>query len=95
ALHRKLLSVSDMLELLVQSGLTPDAALRAAAISAADFLGLRETYGSIAIGKRADLLLLDDNPLRDIDNIRHIRSVILDGRLLDRGALDQLLAHQP
>jgi imidazolonepropionase-like amidohydrolase len=88
-------SLHDELELLVQSGLTPADALRAATISAADFLGLGDTYGSIAPGKRADLLILDNNPLRDIDSIRHIRYVILNGRVFDRAALDQLLTHKP
>ena len=41
---------------------------------------------------RADLVLLDGNPLADIANVRRIRAVVLAGRLLDRAALDALLA---
>jgi len=43
-------------------------------------------------GKRADLVLLDSNPLTDIRNISKIRAVVLNGTLLDRGKLDQLLS---
>jgi amidohydrolase family protein len=57
----------------------------------AEFLGLSESAGSIAVGKRADLLLLDDNPLFDIRNTQHIRAVVLEGRLLQRPDLDRLL----
>jgi imidazolonepropionase-like amidohydrolase len=47
--------------------------------------------GSIAAGKRADLVLLDANPLTDIRNARRIRAVVLAGKLFDRQALDRLL----
>ncbi len=48
--------------------------------------------GSVTIGKRADLVLLDANPLDSVANTRRIRAVIQDGRLYDRGRLDDLLA---
>ena len=85
-------SLHKELELLVESGLTPADALRSATIGPAQFLGLDESSGSIAVGKRADLVLLDDNPLREIKNTQLIRAVVLDGRLLQRGELDALLA---
>lgn len=44
------------------------------------------------VGKRADLLLLDADPLQDIHNTTRIRAVMADGRLLDRVALDKMLA---
>ena len=84
ALHREL-------ELLVEAGLNPADALRSATIWPADFLGLNESIGSIATGKRADLLLLDGNPLSDISQTQRIRAVVLDGRLLLRADLDRLL----
>jgi imidazolonepropionase-like amidohydrolase len=43
-------------------------------------------------GQRADLVLLDANPLADVNNVRRIRAVLVAGRLLDRRALDQLLS---
>ncbi|MDQ3118244.1 MAG: amidohydrolase family protein, partial [Verrucomicrobiota bacterium] len=84
ALHKEL-------ELLVESGLTPADALRAATIGPAEFLGLSEQSGSIAVGKRADLVLLDDNPLVQISNTQRIRAVVLDGCLFQRADLDALL----
>ncbi len=85
-------SLHEELALLVDAGLSPRAALRAATLQPAQFLGLSATQGSIAVGKRADLVLLDADPTRDIRNTRRIRAVVLDGRLLRREALDALLA---
>jgi imidazolonepropionase-like amidohydrolase len=84
ALHKEL-------ELLVACGLSPAEALRAATIWPAEFLGLDDSTGTIAMGKRADLVLLDGNPLSDISQTQHIRAVVLDGRLLQRPDLDALL----
>lgn len=82
----------DELELLVAAGLTPREALRAATLTPARFLGIDGTSGSAAVGKRADLVLLDANPMKDIRNTRRIVAVVIDGRLLGRGELDGLLA---
>ena len=84
-------SLHEELELLVQAGLTPMEALQAATLSAGKYLGLADT-GTIEKGKRADLVLLDSNPLADIKNTRKIQSVVLAGRYLSRGDLDHLLA---
>jgi imidazolonepropionase-like amidohydrolase len=84
-------SLHDELGLLVQAGLTPAEALRAATINAARFLGVTDSLGNVAMGKVADLVLLDANPLDDIANTKRIRAVIQGGRLLDRRALDRLL----
>ena len=84
-------SLHKELELLVEAGLSPADALRAATIWPAEFLGLSENSGSIAVGKRADLLLLDGNPLSHIGQTQRIRAVILDGRLLQRVDLDRLV----
>jgi imidazolonepropionase-like amidohydrolase len=86
-------SLHDELGLLVHAGLTPAEALRTATINPARFLGLTDSLGVVATGKVADLVLLDGNPLQDIANTKRIRAVIQGGRLLDRGALDALLAH--
>lgn len=85
-------SLHDELGLLVHSGLTPAEALRTATINPARFLGLTDSLGTVATGKVADLVLLDANPLGDIANTKRIRAVIQGGRLLNRKALDQLLA---
>jgi imidazolonepropionase-like amidohydrolase len=77
---------------LVQAGLTPMQALQTATKNPAEFLGNLQTQGTIEPGKFADLVLLDANPLADIHNTQKIRAVILRGKLLDRAALDELLA---
>lgn len=82
----------DELGHLVRAGLAPADVLRAATIDAARYAGLDHSMGSIEVGKRADLLLLDADPLIDIGNTRRLRAVWLNGRLYDRAALDRLLA---
>lgn len=73
-------SAHDELELLVAAGLTQFEALRAATASATEFLGASRAVGTITAGKRADLLLLDANPLENIANTRRIAGVMLRGR---------------
>jgi imidazolonepropionase-like amidohydrolase len=85
-------SLHDELGLLVRSGLTPAESLRTATINPARFLGVADSLGTVASGKVADLVLLDANPLTDIANTKRIRAVIQGGRLLNRGALDAMLA---
>ena len=84
-------SLHEELALLVEAGLSPRAALRAATVQPAQFLGLSARAGSVEIGKQADLVLLDADPTRDIRNTQRIRAVVLDGRLLSHEALDALL----
>ena len=80
----------DELQLLVQGGLPPLAALRAATVVPARFLGRSDDYGSIAVGKTADMILLDRNPLADIRNIRGISTVIFNGMTFDEAALQRI-----
>lgn len=80
-----------VLELMVESGLTPAEALRTATMHPAAFLGEAERRGSVEPGKMADLLLLDANPLADIRNLSRIQAVVSRGLLLDREALDRML----
>jgi hypothetical protein len=81
----------EMLEF-VRSGLTPGAALRAATYEPARYFGALDSLGTIAPGKLADLVLLDANPLRRIENAHRIVAVFTRGRVYDRTALDRLLA---
>jgi imidazolonepropionase-like amidohydrolase len=83
-------SLHDELALLVQSGLTPADALRAATLNPARLFPSLDG-GSIAPGKRADLVLLNASPLDDIRNTQRVNSVILRGKVLNRQRLDQLL----
>jgi imidazolonepropionase-like amidohydrolase len=81
------------LELLAQAGLTPMQVIQAATINAARALKKDAELGSIEAGKLADLVILSASPLLDIRNTSKIDSVMLGGRLLDRKALDEMLAH--
>jgi imidazolonepropionase-like amidohydrolase len=85
-------SLHEELALLVIAGLTPVDALRSATLNPAKFLGLDKTMGTIEQGKVADLVLLDANPLEDVQNTQRIDAVISHGRLFDRKALDKMLA---
>jgi len=84
-------SLHDELALLVDAGFTPSEALRAATLNPASFLGLSESLGTIDAGKTANLVLLEANPLQEIHNTKRITAVILEGRYLDRLALDRML----
>lgn len=85
-------SLHDELALLVRAGLPSAAALRAATLDAARAVGAADSLGSIAVGKRADLLLLTGDPLVDIANTRRIGGIVVRGRHLARPTLDSLLA---
>ncbi len=80
----------DELAMLVDAGLSPLEALRSATISAANFSGLEDRFGSIQVGKVADFVLLEGNPLEDIGNIRGIAGVMQNGFFFDRPAIDEL-----
>ena len=84
-LHREL-------QHLVTAGLTPFQALEAATRNPAEFLGTLASTGTIAAGKRADLLLLDGDPLASITNTTRIAGVMRRGRWLPRATLDTALA---
>jgi imidazolonepropionase-like amidohydrolase len=77
--------------LFVRAGLTPMQALQTATRNPALFLNRLVDTGTVEKGKRADLVLLDANPLEDIANTRRIRAVVLAGRYFARPDLDQML----
>ena len=85
-------SLHEELALLVEAGLTPAEALRTATLNPAIFLEATDSLGTVDVGKVADLVLLDADPLIDIRNTTRIRGVLLRGRYLDRRVLDSLLA---
>lgn len=84
-------ALDQELELLVESGLTPAAALQAATINNARSLKQQKHLGSIEPGKFADLVILDADPTADIRNIRKITHVLHDGIVCDPNALLKLI----
>lgn len=77
---------------LVEAGLTPYEALEAGTKAPAEYLEVPESFGTIGPGRRADLVLLDANPLEDIENVWRIAGVMTGGRWLPRDEIDGHLA---
>jgi imidazolonepropionase-like amidohydrolase len=83
-------SLHEELALLVRGGLTPLEAIASATLRPAQYFELDDELGRIDRGMRADLVLLEANPLDDIRNTRSIRAVMKDGRLHGQAALDRI-----
>ena len=84
-------SLPRELELYVQSGLTPLQAIQTATITPAKVMGMDKITGSVKIGKQANLLILDANPLTQIRNIRRVNLVIKDGQQYDPHVLHKMV----
>ena len=87
-------SLLDELDLYVAIGLTPREALYTATVAPPRFFGLADGLadqdGTIAPGRRADLVLLDANPFASLATLRRPQAVIVGGRMLDRATLDKM-----
>jgi len=79
-------SIHDEMELLVEAGISPLNVLRIATRDSAEGLGILQDVGTVEAGKRADLVVLEADPVADIQNTRRIRQVIYGGNLLDPSA---------
>lgn len=88
SLHREL-------ELYVQAGFTPMEAIQAATFVPARVMKLENEVGTIEAGKRADVIIVDANPLENISNIRKLRFVVAQGRLYDPAPLWQSVGFKP
>jgi imidazolonepropionase-like amidohydrolase len=75
------------LELYVEAGFTPEEALASATILPARLLGVQEQTGSIAVGKHADLALVDGDPSRKIGDLRHVLTVMTNGKIMQADKL--------
>ena len=82
----------DELEWFTKAGFSPLQALQTATINPARFLGREDSQGTVEVGKRADLVLLDADPSADISNIKRISSVILRGTLVTKPSIDAIVA---
>ena len=83
-------SIHHELEELTKSGLSNLKALQSATIIPAKFVGVDKSYGTIEIGKIADLVILDKNPLDNITNSKTIYGVIMNGIYFDSNKIDEL-----
>lgn len=81
----------DELVELVRAGLSPAQALRSATLDPAIFSGREQEFGSIAVGKSGDVILLNANPLEDVRHTQQIAGLFFNGQFFDRAALDNLL----
>jgi imidazolonepropionase-like amidohydrolase len=79
----------EELEYFTEAGLTPYDALRTATVNPARLLGQEDEFGTVAEGRRADLLLLSGNPLENLDAIKRLEGVILRGRFYTIADLSQ------
>ncbi len=85
-------SLHEELRLLAASGLRPVDALRSATTTAAALCGVADRLGTVEAGKTASMVLLAADPLEDVANVSRVAGVVLRGRYLDRGALDEIVA---
>jgi imidazolonepropionase-like amidohydrolase len=88
SLHREI-------ELYVRAGFTPLAAIQAATIVPARVMGLSSEVGTLEAGKRADLIIVDGNPLQDIRHTRNIHVVMANGRVFEPAPLWRSVGFAP
>lgn len=84
-------SLHHELRYLVDAGLTPFEALQTGTVNPAKFFSAESRFGSVQEGLDADLILLDENPVEDINNTKRIHGVMVRGTWLSRTDLDKLL----
>ena len=85
-------SVHDEVRLFAAAGLTPLQALQTATTHPVQFFGLQQTLGSVTVGKKAELVLLNGNPLSDLSCLDRIEAVVTHKRVLRRAELDRMMA---
>ncbi len=80
--------------MLVQGGMDPLQAIKAATINGAEYLGMGKELGSLEAGKLADLIIMDENPLEDIRNSEKIKYVMINGRLYDSMTMNETISRE-
>jgi imidazolonepropionase-like amidohydrolase len=88
-------SVYREIELYAEAGFTRMEAIQAATLVPAQAMGVSKEVGTVEVGKRADLILLDANPLDDIHNIRTVRYVIANGVMYPTAKLWESVGFKP
>ena len=75
---------------IASGGMETHDALRAATINGAEYLGMEAHLGSIEVGKLADIIVLDSNPLDDIRNTESVDMTVINGVVYDADSMDQV-----
>jgi imidazolonepropionase-like amidohydrolase len=88
-------SLDREIELYVQAGFTPMEAIQAATLVPARAMGMEKDSGTIEAGKRADVILVDGNPLQNISDIRKVSMVFAGGRMYQPAALWTAVGFKP
>ena len=88
-------SLDREIELYVQAGFTPMEAIQAATLVPARAMGMEKESGTIEAGKRADVILVDGNPLENISDIRKVSTVFSGGRMYQPAALWTSVGFKP
>ena len=88
-------SLDREIELHVKAGFTPMEAIQSATLVAARAMGMEKDSGTIEPGKRADLILVDGNPLENISDIRKVNTVFAGGRMYQPAALWSSVGFKP
>ncbi|MCW5519749.1 PD40 domain-containing protein [Aureitalea sp. L0-47] len=76
--------------MLAAGGMTNMEALKAATINSAEYIGAGDDIGSLKVGKMADLIVLSENPLDDIENTQTVEMVMVNGRLYDAETMNEI-----
>lgn len=76
--------------MLHQGGMTNYEVLRAATIHGAEYIGMGHDLGSLEVGKLADLVVLDENPLEDIQNSQYVKYTMINGKLYDVSTMNEI-----
>jgi cytosine/adenosine deaminase-related metal-dependent hydrolase len=85
-------SLHSELDYLVRAGLSPLEALKSATLRPAEFFSLQDEMGTVDVGKKADLVLLDGNPLENIANTKRIAAVVSKGKFYTQNELTELVS---
>lgn len=85
------ISLHQELAALVEAGLPPLEALKAATINGAKFLRVEDFYGTLEVGKSGDVLILDANPLEDITNTQKINTLVMQSKVYSSADLKVML----
>lgn len=87
-------SMHDEFRIMIENGFTPYEAIKTATVNAAHVISKmkgEDDFGSLEVTKKADLILVDGNPLEDIENLKNILGVMASGKWFDKATLQKMI----